>query len=142
MSAHFARPLRWLGLSRAAHACRSPPAHMDRASLAAASTSSAQVLELEADDTDAEIERLLTHNVPFVSDKTASIWRAALAVGPLWFLAALNFNYSLKLTSVTSNTILSSPSSLFTFGLSVLFLKERFSFGKLAAVFLTIMGTP
>ena len=39
----------------------------------------------------------------------------AAQVAPLWYVAQLAFNASLHLTSVTSNTILSSTSALFTF---------------------------
>jgi multidrug transporter EmrE-like cation transporter len=69
-----------------------------------------------------------------------TVFQAAAAVAPLWFLAQLCFNLALSMTSVTSNTILSSPSSLFTFFLSVLFLGERFTIAKLVAVALTVVG--
>jgi solute carrier family 35, member F5 len=69
-----------------------------------------------------------------------TVIKAAAAVGPLWFLAQLCFNMSLHMTSVTSNTILSSPASLFTFFLSVIFIGEKFTVGKLVAVLLTIAG--
>jgi hypothetical protein len=65
---------------------------------------------------------------------------AALQCGSLWFIAQLLFNLSLSWTSVTSNTILSSSSSLFTFGLSMLFLKEGYSVSKLLSIFLCIGG--
>ncbi|MEW5305254.1 MAG: hypothetical protein WDW36_007809 [Sanguina aurantia] len=67
--------------------------------------------------------------------------KAAFWCWPLWFMAQLAFNMSLARTSVTSNTILSSSSSLFTFALSVLFCGERFSLGKLACIFVCIAGT-
>lgn len=66
---------------------------------------------------------------------------AALWSMPLWFLAQLAFNMSLARTSVTSNTIISSTSSLFTYFLAMLFLKEPFSIIKLLAIFATIAGT-
>ena len=71
-----------------------------------------------------------------------TVLKAAAAVAPLWFLAQLCFNVSLKMTSVTSNTILSSPASLFTFFMSVLVLGEKFSVAKLVAVLLTVAGAP
>lgn len=77
--------------------------------------------------------------------QSASRWpiiKAAAAVAPLWFLAQLCFNASLLLTSVTSNTILSSASSLFTFFLSVVLLGESFALTKLVAVLLTVIGAP
>ena len=66
---------------------------------------------------------------------------AALWSMPLWFLAQLAFNMSLARTSVTSNTIISSTSSLFTYFLAMLFLNEPFSIVKLIAIFMTISGT-
>jgi drug/metabolite transporter (DMT)-like permease len=58
----------------------------------------------------------------------------------LWFIAQLLFNYSLQLTSVTSNTILSSSSSLFTFALSMLFLEEPYLAAKLLSIAACIGG--
>jgi multidrug transporter EmrE-like cation transporter len=75
------------------------------------------------------------------SEHTWRMIRAASCVAPCWFLANLCFNSALKLTSVTSTAILSSPTSLFTYFLSVLMLHEKFTFGKLAGVGLTIVGT-
>jgi solute carrier family 35 protein F5 len=58
----------------------------------------------------------------------------------LWFVAQVLFNQSLKLTSVTSNTILSSTSSLFTFALSMIFLREPYSVAKLLSIAACIGG--
>jgi solute carrier family 35 protein F5 len=58
----------------------------------------------------------------------------------LWFVAQFLFNQSLKLTSVTSNTILSSTSSLFTFALSMIFLREPYSVAKLLSIAACIGG--
>lgn len=69
------------------------------------------------------------------------LFRAAWHVAPLWFLAQLTFNISLSKTSVTSNTILSSASSLFTFLFSVLLLSERFTYFKLSCIVTLILGT-
>jgi multidrug transporter EmrE-like cation transporter len=77
----------------------------------------------------------------FGSEKAWTTLRAASAVAPFWFLAQLCFNTSLHLTSVTSNTILSSPSSLFTYMLSIVVLHERFTYSKLNGVMLTVIGT-
>ncbi|KIY97666.1 hypothetical protein MNEG_10296 [Monoraphidium neglectum] len=67
--------------------------------------------------------------------------KAALMVGPTWFLAQLCFAWSLALTSVTSNTILSSTSCLFAFLASVLFLGERFTARKALSVVAVMAGT-
>ncbi|CAK8541559.1 unnamed protein product [Lathyrus sativus] len=67
--------------------------------------------------------------------------KVSLFICPFWFLAQLTFNLSLKYTTVTSNTILSSASSLFTFLVSLAFLGERFTWLKLFSVLLCMGGT-
>ncbi|KAK9081295.1 hypothetical protein Syun_030658 [Stephania yunnanensis] len=67
--------------------------------------------------------------------------KVGLLICPFWFLAQLTFNLSLKYTTVTSNTIISSASSLFTFLVSVIFLGERFTWVKLFSVLLCMGGT-
>lgn len=67
--------------------------------------------------------------------------KVSLLICPFWFLAQLTFNLSLKYTSVTSNTILSSVSSLFTFVLSLVFLGEKFTWVKLLSVLFCMTGT-
>ncbi|XP_004492312.1 uncharacterized vacuolar membrane protein YML018C isoform X2 [Cicer arietinum] len=67
--------------------------------------------------------------------------KVSLLICPFWFFAQLTFNLSLKYTTVTSNTILSSASSLFTFLVSLAFLGERFSWLKLFSVLLCMAGT-
>jgi len=62
-------------------------------------------------------------------------------VAPIWFLAQLTFNASLTKTSVTSNTILSSASALFTFGFAVVLLSERFTYLKLGFITMLMVGT-
>ncbi len=63
-----------------------------------------------------------------------------LQVAPLWFGAQLTFNLSLSKTNVTSNTILSSTSSLFTFALSCLLLGEQYTFVKLGSIVVCTAG--
>ncbi|WIA11011.1 hypothetical protein OEZ85_011165 [Tetradesmus obliquus] len=58
-----------------------------------------------------------------------------------WFIAQYLFNLSLSMTSVTSNTILSSSSSLFTFALSMVVLKEPWSCAKLLSIAACMGGT-
>ncbi|KAL7151739.1 hypothetical protein ABFS83_04G051800 [Erythranthe nasuta] len=69
------------------------------------------------------------------------IAKVSLLICPVWFLAQLTFNLSLKYTTVTSNTILSSASSLFTFLVALVFLGERFTWLKLISVLLCMGGT-
>ncbi|KAB1210161.1 hypothetical protein CJ030_MR6G022649 [Morella rubra] len=67
--------------------------------------------------------------------------KVSLLICPFWFFAQLTFNLSLKYTTVTSNTILSSASSLFTFLVSLAFLGEKFTWLKLISVLLCMAGT-
>ncbi|KAF6135793.1 hypothetical protein GIB67_028649 [Kingdonia uniflora] len=67
--------------------------------------------------------------------------KVSLLICPFWFLAQLTFNFSLKYTTVTSNTILSSASSLFTFLVSLVCLGEKFTWVKLVSVLLCMAGT-
>ena len=69
-----------------------------------------------------------------------TIARAAAVVAPLWFGAQLAFNTSLNLTSVTSNTVLSSASAALTYAASVLVLKERPTLRKAMCVGVTMGG--
>ena len=61
-------------------------------------------------------------------------------MAPLWFLAQLSFNASLGLTSVTSNTILSSASSLFTYAFGIAMGLEVWELQKLGAIGLCMAG--
>ncbi|XP_042449595.1 thiamine-repressible mitochondrial transport protein THI74-like [Zingiber officinale] len=67
--------------------------------------------------------------------------KVSFLICPFWFFAQLTFNLSLKYTTVTSNTILSSSSSLFTFLVAVAFLGEKFTWVKLVSVLLCMGGT-
>ncbi len=66
-----------------------------------------------------------------------SMW---VQVAPMWFAAQYTFNVSLSETTVTSNTILASTSSLFTYGLACLLFLEVFLVSKLAFIFLCMAG--
>ncbi|KAK4712178.1 hypothetical protein R3W88_006691 [Solanum pinnatisectum] len=79
-------------------------------------------------------EQIIDQNVNMVA-------KVSLLICPFWFLAQLTFNLSLKYTTVTSNTILSSSSSLFTFLVSLVFLGEVFTWVKLFSVLLCMGGT-
>ncbi|KAH6767709.1 EamA-like transporter family [Perilla frutescens var. hirtella] len=84
------------------------------------------------------------HNTGLDAKGRWTRWRVAkvsLLICPIWFLAQLTFNFSLKYTTVTSNTILSSASSLFTFLVALVFLGENFTWLKLISVLLCMGGT-
>lgn len=67
--------------------------------------------------------------------------RCALCFCPLWFIANVLFNYSLSYTSVSSNTILSTTSSVWTLVFARVFLKQPVLLLKFAALVLSIGGT-
>ncbi|KAL6840238.1 hypothetical protein ACP4OV_030048 [Aristida adscensionis] len=71
----------------------------------------------------------------------ARVAKVSMVVGPFWFLSQLTFNLSLRYTTITSNTILSSTSSLFTFLVALVFLGETFTWLKLISVLLCMGGT-
>jgi hypothetical protein len=63
-----------------------------------------------------EIATNPAHLAPLTVKETA---RYSLIFGAIWFAQNYTFNASLSMTSVSSNTILSSTSSLFTMGLFI-----------------------
>jgi len=65
----------------------------------------------------------------------------ACYLAPLWFVANFLYNISLSMTSVTSSTIMSTTGSLFTFGFSLCFASEKFSYSKLMGVLLCFGGS-
>lgn len=69
------------------------------------------------------------------------IWTCALYFCPMWFLANYLFNLSLSITSVASNTILSSTSSIWTLVLSYILLRQKVGIHRVAAVALCVSGT-
>jgi solute carrier family 35 protein F5 len=70
----------------------------------------------------------------------STVLRISLLISPIWFGANLAYISSLALTSVTSSTIISTTSSLFTFLLSLCLLSEPSSAGKVAGVALCMTG--
>ena len=72
--------------------------------------------------------------------RVKTLWLAARIL-PLWFVAQWSFNVSLSMTSVTSNTIISSTASLWTLVLATLFAGETFTWLKLLGVMCCVGGT-
>ena len=66
----------------------------------------------------------------------AATAKISLIVCPIWFLANWTYNQSLSMTSVTSSTIISTTSSLFSFIGSVWFTGEEFTYTKLGGALL------
>ncbi|KNH07657.1 hypothetical protein XU18_1751 [Perkinsela sp. CCAP 1560/4] len=66
---------------------------------------------------------------------------ATLYFCPLWFIANTLFNYSLSCVSVSTNTILSSSSSVWTLFLSYLVFKQNIKPLHLMAVVLSVTGS-
>lgn len=71
---------------------------------------------------------------------TAGMARIGCVLGILWFLANYCFNASLSLTSVSSTTIISSTSGLFTMLLGSAAGVDSISLVKVAAVALCLLG--
>ncbi|DBA88033.1 TPA: hypothetical protein ACH3X1_005014 [Trebouxia sp. C0004] len=135
-------------LSKAHQCCMA-----DGAATVSVECSHAQVVALPEPEARRLLEELATGRLPIGSyhelhalcDKVNSQLGLLLASGyvvvaPLWFGAQLTFNLSLSMTNVTSNTILSSTSSLFTFALSCLLLGEKYTFVKLGSIVVCIAG--
>ncbi|KAL2336864.1 hypothetical protein Fmac_011310 [Flemingia macrophylla] len=93
---------------------------------------------VDEDNVIGNVDKQINENGRWSRSRVAKV---SLLICPVWFLAQLTFNLSLKYTTVTSNTILSSASSLFTFLVSLAFLGERFTWLKLFSVFLCMAGT-
>ncbi|GAB4821963.1 hypothetical protein N2152v2_009009 [Parachlorella kessleri] len=107
-----------------------------------ASQEEAALVPAGSNPSDAMVQPLAAQSSKDLPDMTwRQLLRSALLVGPLWYLAQLTFNLSLAHTSVTSNTVLSSTSSLFTFLISVWVLHEVFNVKKLLCILLLIAGT-
>ena len=80
--------------------------------------------------------------VIYVACVFGSLWaNAALVVSPIWTLAQLAFDYSLLMTTVTANSMLSSSSAVFTFMVSVYLGLDRFTWMKVGAVTAYVCGT-
>lgn len=70
----------------------------------------------------------------------AQTFQAAKVITPLWFLANFTYNTSLETTSVTSSTVISSTSVIFTFLFSVCFLSEKFHRWKILGIGCCVAG--
>ncbi|GAB9463196.1 Drug/metabolite transporter [Globisporangium polare] len=68
------------------------------------------------------------------------IFFISATISPLWFAANFTYNQSLNMTSVTSSTIVSSTSTVFTFLMSVIVLREPFMWLKVIGVVLCMAG--
>lgn len=90
---------------------------------------------------DIVVEDLNDYNPPTHVMSHLGTMRVSLIVCPLWFLANWTYNQSLSMTSVTSSTIISTTSSLFSFILSVIFTGEKFTKIKLFGVLFCMGGT-
>ncbi|EFJ20830.1 hypothetical protein SELMODRAFT_443725 [Selaginella moellendorffii] len=98
----------------------------------ASSEGGSEVVSDEEESSSSTARRLLSRR------ETAKI---SALICPVWFFAQFTFNLSLKYTTVTSNTVLSSTSTLFTFIASVMFLNETFTVLKIVSVVLCMAGS-
>ena len=67
--------------------------------------------------------------------------KAALRISPFWFMAQWTFNLSLSMTSITSNTIISSTAAVWTLAFAALFAGEQFRWSKLFGTLCCVGGT-
>jgi solute carrier family 35 protein F5 len=67
--------------------------------------------------------------------------RAAAKIAPIWFISNWAYNSSLRYTSITSSTVLSSTGSLFTFIFALAFQDESFTLLKFFGVLLGMTGS-
>jgi solute carrier family 35, member F5 len=72
---------------------------------------------------------------------TRDHYLAALRIAPVWFISNWSYNASLRYTTITSSTVLSSTGSLFTFLFAVLLKDESFTAQKLVGVLLGMAGS-
>merc|ERR1719215_1538503 len=72
--------------------------------------------------------------------KMVSVVRASATVGLLWLSSQIIFNLSLLHTSVATNTVLSSTTSVFTFIFSLLILQDPFRRRSFVAAMLSCLG--
>jgi solute carrier family 35 protein F5 len=68
-------------------------------------------------------------------------FRVGMIMTPLWFLANCSYNMSLSKTSITSSTIISTTSTLWTFCFAVCAKAERFSTMAVVGVLMTMAGS-
>lgn len=67
--------------------------------------------------------------------------RIAMKIAPVWFISNFTYNASLKYTSITSSTVLSSTGSLFTFLFAIVTKDERFTLLKFFGVVFGVLGS-
>lgn len=92
----------------------------------------------QATPRDEDCESLLEHEV--VLGRWRKELRAATVLSPLWMLANASYNASLRTTSITSSTILSTTSSLWTLAFAAVAGVERVTVAKVVAGLATIFG--
>lgn len=73
-------------------------------------------------------------------EKMASVLPASSTVGSLWLCSQIIFNLSLLHTSVATNTVLSSTTSIFTFLFSLIILQDPFRRRSFFAAILSFSG--
>lgn len=94
------------------------------------------------------LDRVILNLLPFKSKNgTIASWKkymyifvAACFLCPFWLWTNFAFNYSLKLTNITSNTILSSTSSTFCFLSGMMLGIDKFSFTRILSIAFVFAG--
>ena len=98
--------------------------------------------EIEKTPADGTTSTLVPHTwrSSFHSLKSRKILHASFVIAPLWFVSNFLYNLSLLETSVSSSTMLSGTSCIFTFCLAFYWKRENFSWVKVSAICLTLLG--
>nr|CCC49480.1 conserved hypothetical protein [Trypanosoma vivax Y486] len=81
------------------------------------------------------------HNVGIKPYSKFKVFKCACFFCPIWFAANYLFNMSLSLTSVSSVTVLSSTSCVWTFIIALCLFDQRVSVVSVTAVGLTVAGS-
>ena len=81
------------------------------------------------------------HGEPAQRYSHLQTFRIGMIMTPLWFLANCSYNMSLSQTSITSSTIISTTSTLWTFCFAVCAKAERFSAMAMVGILMTMAGS-
>ena len=83
----------------------------------------------------------IAHGEPTQRYSHLQTFRIGMIMTPLWFLANCSYNMSLSQTSITSSTIISTTSTLWTFCFAVCAKAERFSAMAMLGISMTMAGS-
>ncbi|EFA81910.1 hypothetical protein PPL_05142 [Heterostelium album PN500] len=82
----------------------------------------------------------INNNINNKPHSLKSIIKISAILCPIWFAANYTYNISLDITSVSSNTILSSLSGVFSLFISIFLKVDKFSIEKLLSTLISLSG--